>query len=153
MGRYQGRNRIGGYWGGPLPGRQKSVPYIMVGDDAFPLSIHMMKPYSGNHAKGSKERIFNYRLSRARRISENVFGILASVFRIFRKLILLEPEKAALVTMTCVKLHNYLRRSKSSRQIYTPNGITDYEVDGTLKPGTWRQEPNNSSLTPLSKVA
>lgn len=60
----------------PLPGRQISVPYIMVGDDAFPLSTSLLKPYPGNHAKGSIERIFNYRLCRARRIVENVFGIL-----------------------------------------------------------------------------
>ncbi|PNF38605.1 hypothetical protein B7P43_G03964, partial [Cryptotermes secundus] len=136
----------------PLPGRHKSVPYIFVGDDAFPLSSSLLKPYSGNHAKGSIERIFNYRLCRARRIVENVFGILASVFRVFRTPMLIQPEKAAMVCMTCALLHNFLRRSNTSRQIYSPNGSFDYEEDGHLKPGTWRQETSNSSLTPLSKT-
>ena len=37
----------------PLPGRQQSMPYVFLGDDAFPLSSTLLKPYSGNHAKGS----------------------------------------------------------------------------------------------------
>lgn len=137
----------------PLPGQQKSVPYIFVGDDAFPLSTSILKPYPGNYDKGSIERIFNYRLCRARRIVENVFGILASVFRVFRSQMLLQPEKAALVCMACVQLHNFLRRSKTSRQMYTPSGSLDHEVDGQLLPGTWRQNYVNSSLIPFSKTA
>ena len=29
----------------PLPGRQHAVPFVCTGDDAFPLSSFMMKPY------------------------------------------------------------------------------------------------------------
>ena len=29
----------------PLPGRQHTVPLVCTGDDAFPLSSFMMKPY------------------------------------------------------------------------------------------------------------
>lgn len=65
-----------------LQGRNKVVPYVFVGDSAFPLQNHIMKPYPGEYPKGSPRRIFNYRLSRARRIVENVFGITASVFRV-----------------------------------------------------------------------
>lgn len=136
----------------PLPGRQRSVPYVFVGDDAFPLSRSILKPYSGTHVKGSIKRIFNYRLSRARRIVENVFGILSSVFRILKRPMLLQPEKAALICMTCALLHNFLRRSNTSRKIYTPIGSFDYEIDGHFTPGTWRQDTPNSSLTPLSKT-
>lgn len=51
-----------------LPGRQKKQPFVIVADEAFPLEEHIMKPYSGNHLRDSPKRIFNYRLSRARRI-------------------------------------------------------------------------------------
>lgn len=68
------------------------MPYVFVEDDAFALTTRMLKPYPGVHDKGSSKRIFHYRLSRARRVVENVFGILASVFRIFSKPILLEPH-------------------------------------------------------------
>ena len=59
-----------------------SLPYTFVGDDAFALKPYMMKPYPQKSLDATK-RIFNYRLSRARRISENFFGILVNRFRIF----------------------------------------------------------------------
>lgn len=124
----------------PLPGRQKETPYVIVGDDAFPLSNQIIKPFPGQHDKGSKERAFNYRLTRARRVVENTFGIMASVFRVLRKPMLLNPDKAATVTMTCVLLHNFLRRSKSSRALYTPPGALDYEENGNVVQGSWRQD-------------
>jgi hypothetical protein len=67
----------------PLPGRTIPVPYTLVADDAFPLTRHTMKPYATDLNKGPLKRVFSYRLSRARRIVENAFGLLASVFRIF----------------------------------------------------------------------
>ena len=96
-----------------------------------------MKPYSGHHEKGSKERICNYRFSRGRRVVENLFGILASVFRIFR-----EPNKAEIITLACLHLHNYLRKSSSSKQSYWQTGTVDFEnIDtGEITPGTWRSD-------------
>ena len=67
----------------PLPGRVNNVPFVIVGDDAFGLKPHIMKLFPGRES-GDFERIHNYRLSRARRVSENAFGILAKRFRILR---------------------------------------------------------------------
>lgn len=89
------------------------MPYVFVGDEAFQLTSNVMKPFSGLHNKRTKERIFNYRSSRARRVSENAFGIMSSSFRIFRKPILLEPGTATKVTLAAIHLHNYLRKSGS----------------------------------------
>lgn len=114
--------------------RETKVPYVFLGDAAFPLSEHIMKPYSGIHASGSPKRIFNYRLSRARRVVENVFGIASSVFRVLRKSMLLEPEKAELIIMTVVCLHNFLRKSTTSRNIYTPPGSLDIDLNGHTTP-------------------
>lgn len=131
----------------PLPGKNKEVPYVILADEAFALTKNIMKPYSGVHNIGSKERVFNYRLSRARRTVENAFGISSAVFRVLRKPLLLEPEKAELVVMTIVYLHNFLRKSKSSRNIYTPPGSFDTELEGQVIQGSWRQED-----TPLSSL-
>ncbi|KAL7637993.1 UNVERIFIED_CONTAM: hypothetical protein RMT77_011606 [Armadillidium vulgare] len=135
-----------------LKERNKCVPYVFVGDDAFALSNQILKPYPGTHAKGTKERIFNYRLSRARRVVENAFGILASVFRVLRKPMLLQPQKASLVTMTCVVLHNFLRKSETSCSTYSPIGTVDIEEEGILTPGSWRHEQDMSSLLPLQNI-
>ena len=52
--------------------------------------------------------IFNYRLSRARRIVENAFRILAQRFRVFdRRLQIYDHNVIKIVNATCV-LHNYL---------------------------------------------
>lgn len=134
----------------PLPGRVKALPYFFLGDSAFALSENLLKPFSGEHAAGTLKRIFNYRLSRARRVVENVFGITSSVFRILRKPIVLEPEKVELVVMTIAYLHNYLRRN--ARNIYTPPGSLDKEIDGNVTPGTWRNDNEGRSMTSLKNV-
>lgn len=138
-----------------LPNTNQTLPYVFLADDAFPLEEHILKPYPGSHDKDSIQRIFNYRLSRARRVVENAFGILSVVFRVLRKPMLLDPQKAAKVVLTCIYLHNYLRRSKSSRNIYTRQGIFDQEIDGELVDGSWRKEieENSSSFLSMKKVA
>lgn len=76
----------------PLPGRDAPLPYVLVGDDAFALNKNLLKPYSGRSLT-ELNRIFNYRLSRARRIIENVFGIMSARFRVLRTPINLDAEK------------------------------------------------------------
>jgi len=84
----------------PLPGRRKEIPFFFIGDGAFPLTDNIMKPFPGLFSKGTPKRIYNYRLSRARRVVENVFGIISSVFRVLRKPLLLNPEKSELIVST-----------------------------------------------------
>ena len=60
-----------------LPVNGVIAPYLFVGDDAFALKKYMMKPYPQQNLTADK-RVYNYRYSRARRISENLFGILAN---------------------------------------------------------------------------
>lgn len=121
------------------------VPFVIVADDAFVLSPNIVKPYPGQFAKSTPERKFNYRLSRARRVVENVFGMMSAKFRVFLTTLALEPEKAELVTLTCVYLHNFLRKS-SARRIYFPAGAFDTEdLDtGVIVPGDWREEIRNA---------
>ena len=47
----------------PLPNDDRSMPYFIFGDDAFPLRTWLMKPFSRRNLSDA-ERIFNYRLSR-----------------------------------------------------------------------------------------
>jgi hypothetical protein len=91
-----------------IQGITQPIPYTVVADDAFPLKTYIMKPFQQRNLS-KREVIFNYRLSRARRVVENAFGILVNRFRVFRAPILLSPAKAKLVVLATVALHNMLR--------------------------------------------
>lgn len=135
-----------------LPHRQKDVPYVFLGDEAFALTENVMKPFSGDHNKGTLQRIYNYRHSRMRRVVENTFGIQSSVFRVLRKPMLLQPEKAAVIVASTVYLHNFLRKSKTSASIYTPSQTLDVDENGQFIPSKWRQEQQCDSWLPLRRI-
>lgn len=138
----------------PILPNGPNLPYVIVGDSAFALSENMMKPYPGVHNRGTTKRIFNYRLSRSRRIVENVFGLLCAVFRVFRKAMPLKPATCEIVTMACVYLHNFLRRNKQSRAIYTPPGTFDYEdPEYNVIEGSWRREVAPHNMLNLQPIA
>lgn len=128
------------------------VPYMILGDQAFELNYYTIKPFRGTPVTGSVERIFNYRLSRARRVVENAFGISSSVFRILRKPLLLQPKTAKKVVLAIMYLHNFLRKSTTSRDIYTPDGTFDREVNGNIIPGSWRTEQGGSAFQPIDNI-
>ena len=131
-----------------LSADSSDIPYVCVGEDAFPLTTYMMKQYPRKDLSPDK-RIFNYRLSRARRISENAFGILANRWRVFRKPFALQPEKVKIVTFSVLILHNWLRSESKSGKIYVPSNLIDFEDIGndTIIPGEWRNDiPTGSWL-------
>ncbi|KAK5648279.1 hypothetical protein RI129_003171 [Pyrocoelia pectoralis] len=92
-----------------LPGRTMPIPFVLVADAAFPLQSRIIKPYPFRNMT-RQQRIFNYRLSRARRVVENAFGILANRFRVFLTTINLSPNKVQDITLACCVLHNFLRK-------------------------------------------
>ncbi|CAH1991680.1 unnamed protein product [Acanthoscelides obtectus] len=114
------------------------LPYVFIGDDAFSLTENVMKPYSINGISHD-EKVFNYRLCRARRVVENVFGILASRFRILLSTITLSTvEKVDKVVLACCVLHNFLRRKCSN---YMNIRSVDREnSDHIIQDGDWREE-------------
>lgn len=69
----------------------------------------MLKPYPRDQSGHDRTKaIFNYRLSRARRIVENAFGLLTQHFRIFLTPIHLNVDVLEdLVTVACI-LHNLM---------------------------------------------
>jgi hypothetical protein len=68
-----------------LPGTIYLALHVFVGDEAFLLKTYLMRPYPRSQSKGDNEKsIFNYRLSRARRMVENVFGILIQKSKFIR---------------------------------------------------------------------
>ena len=57
------------------------VPVCIVGDSAYPIQTWLMKPFSNNTSLDSRQKCFNYSLSRARIVVENAFGRLKARWR------------------------------------------------------------------------
>ena len=89
------------------------MPHVIVGDEAFPLKTYLMRPYPGKNLT-DKQRVFNYRLSRARRIVENAFGILTARFRIYQRRVQLHPDNAEKMIRATLALHNYLQKTAAT---------------------------------------
>lgn len=109
--------------------------FTFLGDSAFSLRSDVLKPFP---QKGitNDELIFNYRLSRGRRVVENAFGIMASRFRVFHTNIYMKPTKVQDVVLACIVLHNFLGRNGS----YITRSSVDSEdtTNGCIIHGEWR---------------
>ena len=120
----------------PLPNDDQDITYFIVGDDAFPLRDYLVKPYSKRFLS-VEERIFNYRCSRARRVVENSFGMLAMRFRCLLTTLAVCPPTAKKIAKCCMTLHNIMR----IRHPHIQNNDIDREDDDhDLIPGAWRNE-------------
>ena len=96
-----------------LNGTDMQMPYFFIGDEGFPLGNYLMRPYSGRYLEESKN-IFNYRLSRARRIIENTFGILAKKWGIYNRPIAAIPDNIIKYVFATVCLHNFFRNEEGN---------------------------------------
>lgn len=119
----------------PLPGQEQVCHYFITSDEAFALQTWMMKPYA-RRGLTPQQRIFNYRLSRARRVVENAFGILATRFHCLLTTMQLKEEKVKKIVLATVCLHNIMRiryPQDQNREVDVEN--EEHEV----VPGQWRQ--------------
>ena len=122
---------------------KKKMPFVIVGESAFPLTENIMKPYPAKDLTDI-QRIFNYRLSRFHRISKNTFGILVNRFGIFSKQIDHEPDTVVIIVRAAPVLHNLMSKSTES---YSPPGFADEtSPDGILNEGSWRNEDVTSAI-------
>lgn len=141
----EGRQSDGGVWSRSAIGRaflkgnidipppkqvlgESILPYILVADEAFQLTYYMMRPYPGKNL--SKERrIFNYRLSRARRMIECTFGILSSQWRIYKKPINTSVETATNIVKATIVLHNFCRQNNNNNYCAFNTLNTENEIE------------------------
>ena len=75
----------------PSDSEETHAPHVLLGDEAFPLRCDLMRPFARN-ALTNERHIFNYGLSRTRRVVENPFGILANHWRLYHCHIYLNPD-------------------------------------------------------------
>ena len=93
----------------------------------------LMRPYSGKKGQLTEEQaVFNYRLSRARRVIEDTFGILVARWRLFRGPIRADKDNVTRYILAAI-CFNYLQQTVNAS--YCPSGFVDSEADGVLQPG------------------
>ena len=80
------------------------TPFLL-GDGAFPFHTWLMKPYSNTSLK-SQQRYFNYRLSRARMVTEGAFRQLKGRWPILLRKCESRPENVKAIVLACIVLHN-----------------------------------------------
>lgn len=139
-----------------LPSTNISTEHTFVGDEAFPLKLYMMRPYSKRQL-GDAERVFNYRLSRARRVIENTFGILVSRWQILCKTICASPKNVTLYVSALVCLHNFLMTEQLENRPetlpYCCNDLIDREDENhDFVPGEWRNETGTGILRDITRL-
>lgn len=122
----------------------EKLPFFYIGDDAFPLLKRLVKPYGGRGGLTNEERVFNYRMSRARRCIENAFGIMSSKWLVLKKSMFCTPDRAQKIITACCLLHNYLLND--NRRSYCPPSFADtLDSSGNIV-GEWRTRIGRDSL-------
>ena len=131
----------------PIEEISSQIHYHMVGDDAFPLSTNIMKPYPQRNLDMPK-RILNYCLSRARWVVENAFGILANRFQVFLTTINLKDHQVVNLIMAACCLHNFM--VENNKHTY----LSIHDVEDTdqhsITAGIWRSDPVITGLSTSS---
>lgn len=90
------------------PEMRLKVPYVFVADSAFAINENILKEFSNNNMS-VRQRVFNYRLHRARQYVEGAFGILANKWRIFHRPLNVSKTFSKNIVKACVVLHNIVR--------------------------------------------
>ncbi|KAK5647968.1 hypothetical protein RI129_002860 [Pyrocoelia pectoralis] len=126
-----------------------NIPYFLCGDEAFPLSKYFMRPYP-KRVLTNKKRIFNYRLSRARKSIECTFGMLVSKFTVFESPMVCSKNTAISIIKTACILHNYIRKTEG--YIQKPSDFTEYQDDRIIERENEEDEERVRNLTTASGI-
>lgn len=130
----------------PLPREEefgRPFNYYFVADEAFPLSRHIIRPYS-QRTLNNDRRIFNYRLSRGRKIIECAFGMLVSKFRVFEIPMSCSVEKVVKIVKAACILHNFIKKNENKKFNPTPDNTINmctFNIQNQLQ-----GRPNNEAL-------
>lgn len=95
-----------------LPNSNLNCPLFLIGDGGFPLDPFLMKPFLYNDNLTVEQHAFNYRLSSARWIVENAFGLLTQKWHVNEEALGFSLETTEFIVMSTICLQNYLITSE-----------------------------------------
>ena len=120
----------------PLPhDHTRNIPYFFIGDEAFPLNSWLMKKFP-NRGCTAFHRIFNYRISRARLVVENAFGIMANRWRCFTTTMQQPPKTVCMIVKAALTMQDMIRK----RRPLMPGEVDVVDEQANIvQEGSWRQ--------------
>ncbi|XP_071582484.1 putative nuclease HARBI1 [Temnothorax nylanderi] len=137
----------------PLPGRYIPFPYVIVADEAFPLKPYLMRPFPRRVKRMTdEERVFNYRLSRARLCIENTFGILATRWKILHRKLSCSVQNADKICKALVCLHNFAMSTNNNGRYYQPEHLYVEDDEGRSFEDRWHNIDVGEYFKELSRV-
>lgn len=95
--------------GKPLESNGKTEPFVLIGDEGFALSHHLLRPYARKNLS-DKKKVFNFRLSSARRTVECAFGVLTNKWRLLHRPLNVSLDFSVDIVKACCILHNFVRQ-------------------------------------------
>lgn len=109
----------------------------LLGDSAYPLSYHVITPYSQLESNVDPEKArFNAKFSAMRQVVERAFGILVKRWRFLWKYVfILDPLRLIqIINVSCI-LHNFCINAKDIIDI-TEEEIVELALESSSREGT-----------------
>lgn len=109
----------------PLVEGGVNMPYVIVGDEGFPLKRFLLRPFPRDKRLTTEKQLYNYRICRCRRVIENAFGILAQRWRVYFRPLACNIETVKKIIKATTVLHNYLCSKGDMTEVGSPEEILE----------------------------
>lgn len=116
-----------------------------------------MRPYARRSLESDQQRVFNYRLSRARRTIENAFGILVARWAILQNPIRLKLSTAEAIIQAITCLHNFIltmnMEQHDQEACHRYENVADERgPNGVVTDGDWRRANMGNGLENVGRI-
>ena len=107
-----------------------TVPYVIVGAEAFPLQIHLAHPFPWRNTSLSQQA-FNYRHVLSTLHCGKAFWMAARIWKVFHTKMEVSPDLAVDIVKTVCVLHNFLQAQSTPTEMTSLlNDMPDISVEG-----------------------
>lgn len=117
---------------------------MFICDGGFQLTERFLTPYRQKSITNNQRKIFNYRISRSRRIVEQAFGILANRFRVLLGTMNVASETAQRNVCAICILHNMLIDRNSTS--YLNENLEDLDLDNDFNDLNSNENDNANAI-------